>query len=498
MNLVKNACRFALIAAIGIFSLTSCSGDADERDAKAATSSLINENKSIVAFGHVSIGELLTKLDYKHIPKVNAIVSAELSTWEKGIDLSKPVYYAVQAPFAKDGTPDAVYGIINVKDQAALLDKFTSMGYAMEKTGEISYFNEDDVTVGVRNKLAIVISRKAPYDGKAMIEKAFKETEGDESKGKLEDILKQKGDIVAGISIERLYGTSNTSLSALPEASKQELQKMVADGYIQTVVSFKRGEVTINSKNMFSALLKDRLFFKEDKQATVLKKLGSGNAYMGISANMDMRKFDSFITQFAPDAKDKIGDMVGEMGSMGLAMMGDNALSKVFSGQLGLVAVGDPSVEGMIPEFNFFLGLGSEGDFLVDMFKGYAMMGGMQQQGTAYVMGGMAIDPRKDGIYGYTVNKGTGGLKIPAFAKDFGKKPFSMFVDLGRINLDSFELSNGQEVLTIMESLVINADEDGAEVILKSKDGSTNILKQIGAFYAQMGMDRVDALEASM
>jgi|GEM_PF-538732 len=495
MTLVKNVCRFGLIAAIGIFSLTACSGAADKRDAKAAASSLINENKSIVAFGHVSVKELLDKLDYKQLPKVNAILSAEIPSWEKGLDLKTPVYYALQAPFAKDGTPDVFYGFLNVKDKAKLLDKFTSMGYTMEKTGEISYFSEDDVTIGVRNDLAIVISKKDDYDGKAMIEKAFKETEGDESDGKAEDILDEKGDIVAGISIERLYTTSNTSLSKLPEAKKTELEKMIKDGYVQTVATFKKGEARIESKNLFSDELKDRLFFKEDANATVLKKLGNGTAWMGISANIDMRKLESFMTDFAPGANEKLNEKLPGEATMALAMLGENPLGKMFSGQLGFVAVGNPSVEGMLPQFNFFVGLGSKGDFITNMIGEYAGMAMMQKQGDAYIIEGMAIAPRKDGLYGYTTGNGAGGLKIPAFAKGFGTKTFSMFMNLGSIDVKSLELEPQQRVLEIMESLVINVDRDGGELVLVSKDKSRNILKQIGLFYVEMGEEKMNELQ---
>lgn len=498
MTLVKNVYRSGLIAVVGIFTLAACSGKADERDAKTATSSLINENKRIVAFGHVSVKELLNKIDYKNLPKINAILGAEVPAWEKGLDLNKPVYYALQAPFAKDGTPDVVYGLMNVKDKARLLDKFTSMGYAIETTGEISYFSEGDVTVGVRNNLAIVLSKKEDYDGKALIEKAFLETEGDESKGKSEDILDKKGDIVNGFSIERLYATSSTSLSKLPADKKTELANLTEDGYVQTVASFHKGEARVKMSNLFSRELKDRLFFKEDRNATVIKKLGKGNAWLGISANIDMRKLEAFMNDFAPEARAKMNEKLPGEATMALAMMGENPLGKMFSGQFGFVAVGNPSVEGMIPQFNFFVGLGSKGDFITNMINEYASMGMMKKQGDAYVIENMAIAPRKDGLYGYST-AGTGtSLNIPGFAKGFGAETFSMFADLGRIDVKSLELPPQQRVLEIMESLVINADRDGAEMVLVSKDKSMNILKQVGLFYTKMGEERMNEMNSDL
>ena len=73
MNPVKKIFRLAVIATVGIIALTGCSGGED-RDAKTATSALINENKNIVAFGHISVQQLLDKLDYKHLPKAGALL----------------------------------------------------------------------------------------------------------------------------------------------------------------------------------------------------------------------------------------------------------------------------------------------------------------------------------------------------------------------------------------------------------------------------------------
>ncbi len=495
MNLVKTSCRFGLIVAFGVLLLTGCSGK-DDPDAQTAASALIQENKNIVAFGHISVKELLNKLDYKNLPKVNAIIGPELESWEKGLDLSKPAYYALQAPFAQDGTPDAVYGLVNVKDQAKLIDKFNSMGYTVEKTGEISYIAEGDITVGVRNQLAIVISKKAPYDGKALIVQAFEQTEGDESEGKTEDILAAKGDIVNGVSIERLYSTSNTSLNNLKADKKAELDKLIADGFVKTTFSFDKGEARIKSENMFSEELKDRLFYKEDPSASIRKKLGNGTPWMGIATNIDMRKLEAFLSDFAPEAYKKLNESLPGEASMALAMMGEQPLGKMFSGQMGFVAVGNPAeTMGMVPQFNFYMGLGSKGDFITGMMEEYFTGMMLEKQGDAYVMDNMAISLRKDGIYGYTITSGLQqGLKIPSFAKDFGKNSFSAYVNFGQLDIASLELPLEGRVLELMDTFTINANKNGGEVVLTTKDKSQNILKQIGLFYTKLGEEQMNNL----
>lgn len=495
MTSVKKVFQFGWIAALGVLILTSCSGG-DDRDAKTATSALIQENTNIVGFGHLSVQQLLDKLDYKNLPKVNAIVGGELRSWEGGIDLSKPIYFAVQAPFGHDGAPESSYVLMDVKNKDSLIAKFSEMGYASEKAGEIECFREGDVAVGVRNNLAIVVIKGGEYDYKKKLEDTFKATEGDESEGKTQTILESKGDLVAGMNIERLFTTSNTSLSKLDEAKQQELRDLVADGFVHTTMSFDKGQLTVKSSNLFSEALKNKLFFKEDPSASILRKLGTGDAWMGVSANIDTRKIETFLSDYAPDAEAEMNAKMPGEASMMLAMIGENPIAKLLSGQFGFVAVGNPKSEaGMVPQFNFFLGLGSKGDFISDKVRDYASLMQMEQQGDAFVTEGVAIRATKDGIYGYTTASGNSStLKIPAFAKDFGKKTFTMFVDFSKVDVKSLELRDGMEVLEIMDSFVVNVDRNGGEMILTSKDKSSNILKQMGAYYTKMMEERMGGM----
>ena len=252
----------------------------------------------------------------------------------------------------------------------------------------------------------------------------------------------------------------------------------------------------MKASNLFNDKLKDLLFFKEDPQASVVKKLGSGNAWMGMSANVDVRKMESFLADFAPEGQKKLNGVLPGEAAFALAMMGENPFSKMFSGQFGLVFTGNPgSGMGMIPQFNFFLGLGSQGQFINEQASQYAGLMGLQKQGDAFITEGMAIAPRKDGLYGYTLpeNKGS-SLKIPSFAKDFGKKTFSMFVDFGQINVKSLELEDGMKVLEIMDTFYMTVDRDGTDMVMTTKSNSSNILKQIGLFYAKIFEDKMNEM----
>lgn len=496
MSPLKKMFGFTCAAALGVLVLVGCSG-ASDRDAKTATSSLINENENIVAFGHISVQQLLDKLDYKHLPKAGAILDGELASWESAVDFTQPVYFALEAPFSQDGEPEKTYMLMDVKDKDSLIDKFVGMGYEAVEDGDLTCFSEGDVGIGIRNSLAIILIKGQTDDFKPLLETAFEQTEGDESEGKTADILASSSDIVTALNVERLYTTANTSLNKLSSSKQKELKELVADGFIKSETNFEKGKMTMKVTNLFSEKLKDRLFYKEDASASVLKKLGSGNAWMGMSMNLDMRKLESFIKDFAPEVQKNINSTMPTEATFAMAMMGDNAFSKIFSGQLGFVAVGDPgSALGMEPQFNFFLGLGSEGQMINEQAAQWATLMGLPKQGDAYVAEGIAVAPRKDGLYGYSTNGDgqSGKLKIPSFANQFGKKSFCLFIDFGRMDVKSLELEDGAKVLEIMDTFIITADRDGGEMVLTTKSKSSNILKQVGQFYVREFEDKIGGM----
>lgn len=486
MKPVKRFAGLAIAAFFAITLISSCS-DKSGRNAADSLSALVQKNDKIVVFGHISIRQLLDKLDYKHLPKINVLIGGELPSYEQAVHLDHPVYMAMQAPFDDEGNPEAIYTIADVNNKDSLVDRLNASGYTMESSGDMDFHQENEITFGVRKNLLIVLWKRGKYDGKAAIKQAFDDTKGDLSTGKTARIIASKGDIVTGVSLERLYATSNTSLSKLDESKKQEINDLLKDGYLKFAANFEKGKAVFKADNLFSGKLKDRLFFREDSQASVIKKLGTGNAWLGVSANLDIHKMEDFIADFAPEFKEEMNTTIAmQSGLMGGAVNGDNSLSKLFSGQIGFVAIGNPkSSGGLIPQFNFFLGTGSQGDMVNRMAEFYAGISGMTKKGSHYETSGMAIEPKDDGIYGYTVGNAAGSnLKIPGFAYDFGKKSLTLFVDFSQMDVRSFELEDGFETLEIMESLMVVADKDGCTATFVCKDKSTNVLNQVGRFYS--------------
>jgi hypothetical protein len=478
----------------GILFFSSCSSNSKERDAAEATSAMVEGNEKIVAFGHISAMDILNKADYKSVPKVNTILGSVLGNWKRGLEIDKPIYYALEAPFRHDGTPETVYALINIKSPDTLASIISEMGYALDKDGDISYHQEDDVTFGIRNKLLIIISKPADYDGKAAMKTAFTLTEGDLSEDTAEEIIEQKGDIVSGIDVARLLHTSNTELEKLPADKKDHLNDLVENAYIKTVANFDNGMATIDSKNIFSDELKDELFFKDNNGKTLVKQLGGGNPWMGVALNLDLRKGESFLAEYLPTAQKRLTeDFPGEV-KFALLALGQNPLSKLFSGQAGMVFTGDPkSAMGMELDYNSYLGLGPKGDLIQKILdEQFSVFG--QKKGDTYIMGDLRVKSTKKAISASSGQPTGGQLNLPSYAKNFGEDSFSMFIAFEKMDVKSLELEDAAKVVEILQYVTINANRDGSKMVIAAKKKNVNILKQATDFYAKQIMDKMDSM----
>ncbi len=483
-----------MLTAGGILFVSSCSSGSADRDAADATSALVEGNEKIVAFGHVNAMNMLNNADYKSIPKVNTILGSVLGNWKRGLEIEKPIYYALEAPFRHDGTPETVYAVINIKNKDSLSSIISEMGYDLDTEGAISYHQEDDVTFRIKDQLLIIISKPADYDGKAEIKEAFDLSGGDLSENTAGEIIKQSGDIVSGVNVERLLQTSNTELEKLPAEKKEHLNELVKDAYIKTVANFTNGMATVESTNIFSDELKDELFFKDQNGTTLVSKLGGGEPWMGIAMNLDLRKGEAFLNDYLPAAKKNImADLPGSV-KFSLLALGENPLSKLFSGQAGVLFTGDPkSTMGMELEFSSFLGLGPKGDIIQKVMDDqFAFMG--EKKGDTYVMGDLSIRSTKQGIFTTSGKQNAGKATLPSYAKDFGEDSFSLFIAFEKMDIQSLELEDKAKVIEILQYVTIHADRDGSKLVIAAKDKQKNILKQVTDFYAKQIMDKMESM----
>lgn len=471
-----------IIALTGISLFTSCSGDADNRNAGEYLSAYMKDNKKVVAFGKIDVDQILEKADYKNIPKANVLLMGEIKQYRNALEMSQGVHFAIEGPLDRNGNPSQVIAIMRIKQPDSLVNKIASLGLMLQESGDMQYVKDGDVSIGVGENLAVFMVRPGDYDPKKSLGEIMDKCEGELSGGKVDEIIKQKGDITFGLSFENAYVTSNTSLGKLDAAKKKELEALVSDSYLRGSISFNAGEAVFETENMFSNELMNRMPLKEDASGTVRSKLGSGKTRVGLAVNADVKKMETFLMDFSNDYQRELRNF--NFISMFSSGKSDNSLAKLWNGIFGLVAVGDikPGEGGLIPEVNFHMGLGEDGKETSKNLM--ARIPGADPNGGTVVFNGITFKVSDTEINGSSVkNAYSGKLDIPSFADNFGKKGVSGFVDLSGLDLKSMDLEDGAKSLYAVEYIVFEIDNKSSKMIIRGKDAKRNILKQIADVY---------------
>lgn len=466
MKTINLLFKLSSLAFVILF-FVACSGSGTgSGDPKTAISSFIRENTAVVAFGSADINEILNKADYQQIPKLGMILSSEMSAFKNMIDMSSPVYYAIEGPMDREGVPTATYAFLKVNNADSLVTKLIKMGYDVDEKADIKIGQDDGFAIGVRGGMAIVIAKKDDFDAKDLLEKAFKMSEGDPSGGKVDEILASEGDIVMGLSIAGLYGTSNTELSKLSDDKQKELDEMVIGSYVQTSFKFEDGAAVIETKNFFSDKLKEKMFMNSDDKAMILAKLGKGEPRMGVSVNIDIKKMQKFMDDFSPEATDKLAASMG--GPMQFALMagGKDKFAGLLSGKFGFLMFGDGGF--VEPSFNAYVGLKPNGVSLGKMAQEFL------ESGDAITK----LDDKGFTMYSNPEFAPPGKLKLPAGCENFGKSGFSAFLNLDGLDFDDMGLEREENFVRIIKYITVDYNNDGGRIYIKARDGKENILEQ--------------------
>ncbi len=456
-------------------------GKKNDLSAESAISAIIAKNEKIISFGHVSPLEMLNKAGVQKIPQINLFVGAQLALWQKGVDLERPIYYAIEGLNQEQEL--TTYAMLNVKNKDSLNDVITEMGYTLEKHANFMYYQENDVTFGFDEHILIVLIKKGEYDGKTALAQTFETAKGDVSEGKVADILAEEGDFVSGMSIERVFNLSNPLIGNLTEKQKNELTELTSDGYIQSALTFDNGEMRLTSKNLYSDELKDRFYTDKGPINKLENRLKGGNAWMGFALNIDMKKTNDFINEFAPNFFKEIAKNLSSEAKLLMLSLGDKALSKLLSGEFALVKTGNATrTLEMTQNFSGFIGNGSDKSLLPMIMDIASKKNNEFKDLTEKVQ-----FTNRPGYVAFSAKEDSDNrpVKLPASATNFGKSSMYFFVDFQEMT-KQFELPRELQIMREFNYFIVDGNRDETTMVLKAKNPNKNILQQITDFYMKI------------
>lgn len=456
---------------LGFLMLAACSGKS-KSDLEASVSAFMNKNEKVIMFGKVDYFTILEKAEYKNVPKLGKLLGTELDRLDNSLNTKTPVYFALEGTLGVGQEPSTVYAFLDVKNRDSLADRLSSSGLFVEEINGMKYSAEGDMSIGIKENLAILIVKNEKYDGKALLKEAFQQTKGNVAGGKIDQLLATEGDIVMSTIMQNMY-TANSMTGKMDATKQKEWKAMLNDSYTNTTLNFEKGKITFKTESMFSDAMQKRMFFKEDKNAGVIKNLGKGYAKAGFAVNFDMAKFEKYLDDFAPEAKQAMLNSSSEA-TIAVMMLGDNPLTKLFSGVAGMVLVGEPGVASFIPEINFNVGIGKEGKALFE---------------TAMLEAGDKMEYKitDTDLIGKTPNAGGTATKLtlPDCAKDFGKEGVTGFVDFQALNVKGFGLPMQFNALNLIQNITFKANNKNGEFVINFINKDQNVLKQIVDLYAK-------------
>lgn len=467
--------------------LTGCSGnDKGAINLEETTSKFIAGNGNIVFFGKADLKGMLVKTNYKEKDeKVDTLISSELKILEHSLNLKQSVFYAVEGPLSKDGSPAATYLFMEATSDTALINELERRGYPVEETKDFSYTEDGDFAMGIKDQLVFAVIKSGQSEAKKDLSKMRKQLKEKVAGGKVDEILAQEADIVIGTSLQKLYETSSTDLEKLDKKKRDELKAMVDDSYIQTTFKFEKGMAEIEAKNLFSTKLMELMPFRSDDSGKLLAKVnkGSGTPVAGFAMDMDVAKMEKFVNSYSPETIEAIFQSFGMAGNM---FGGLPVASMVATGQaIGLFTA---DMENNAMHANAFVGMSKLGS---DIGKDQLEKTGV----TEYFQ----LEQDNDGLrasftFGMGQNDKKQTIQLPAECKDFGKKGMMAFLYLNNVNMEDFGMFGSFEMLEDVEYVIFNADNEGAKLVIKSKKKDVNILENSTDIVMNVFQDKVTLL----
>lgn len=426
---------------------------------------------------------MLDKSKLAELKGIGNGVADIFSSLESGVNLENGIHYALTGPIDRNGMPDKVFAFFPVENKDSLKVKLEQeMGYLFEEEDGLMIYDDMSTAIGFNDELAIVVMTQFGENPKEELKSAFIKTTSKDPNPKIVEILDLETDIVLGMNLTNLYTTSNTSLNNLSDSRKKEITAMLKDGHYSATVDFNEGNITTEVNiDRVSDALKNEYFFKSDFESAIFEKLGPGTPILAFAAAIDITKMEELMVLVQPEGQESPIKYLG---------LGDQKVGDIIDGEFGFALNSAPDIatSGMIPAFNFYASVGDNYEFLNDLAKVYSEEEIIEDLGEGYYryQESSVAHLNNDALIlqsnaGNKANFKTGKLDGIRGMKNFGEKPFSIFVDVAALNeaeISAFA-NEAELLLQLTDYITIEVDNKGAKMVIQLLNKDENVLSQI-------------------
>ena len=461
-------------------------------DLNSDVAKFVSSSSEVVSYGYIDFNAIKDKSELTKIPDLGAFVNEQLSSIEGGLKLSDKIHFALEGPLNNNGMPKNAYVFLSVQNKDSLQNMFEEMGYFFEKENDLMVFYDMSIAIGFNDNIAVMVSANFGDEPKDILLNAFKSFLLKDKDERVTEILAQKTDILIASNIENLYKTSNTSLNSLSEDKQIELAKMVKGGHLVFSIDFNDGGLKAKLDiSKVNEKLKAAYFFKDKGADEIKKSIGPGEALIAMALSFDVKKLEGLMTKFSPDSEKSFFSAFGPQGQMIESIVGKE-ISDMMNGNIGFIVKNEGAKEntmegGNIPNINLYLGLGKNTQNMMDLIETFSQEEMLEDLGEGYYKYDQSMMLIRDNTVilhsNDTLKKEFKVAPIQPIAemKDFGNKPFSVFMDLKKFVDSDLDKTGGKFDMLFVLSDYLTVTGDNNEIVLELslKNKKDNILKQV-------------------
>ena len=321
--------RFFIAIFVIVVSLFSCSEKEKTITSEESFVSYVTNSPSSIIFGKVVLKDLIENLAFQDLPKLNVLLSKEVSTISKGFDLKEPIYFSIDSLFHSNGRPTSIFLFMKVKNKDLFADKLSSLGYLIEPGKESMHVIGNNLSGKITNSFAILhLSEKA---SKRSVNQALSKSNLSLDP-QIKKLVVKKTSLSLHIHLEHLQKLLDNQTLERPISKKEELIALYKNSFISSDFNLKNETLIGDIKFNFNSYLKKRLFFKTNAQKN-LSYIAKNDFVSGIGISIDPLKADLFINDFYPSL---LSNLSGNNFSIQLAIMslGSRPISNLTNGSL--------------------------------------------------------------------------------------------------------------------------------------------------------------------
>jgi hypothetical protein len=478
---MKMTLRPILGLVLAFLVLTACGKSKKEANLEKVLASYVQNSDETLVFGSIDAISILTKADYKQIPKFGLIVDDFLKDLAPSLDLEVGIYFAINGGGKDDVNPDVV-AFVAVKDADSLRVNVMRKGYDLEQLEDFEFAVDGDLNFALHDEVFIVLVQGNHDLAAAKLIDIVAKTKKAPLDDKVLKYCSRKGDIQFAIQPGRF--TRNLPFGTIDEATKKRMNKMQEGSIGSVSVFFEEGRMRTEYTGELNEEFLKWNYFLKDSNASIRKKMGDTEPNVALATNIDTRLLQEYIETMAGKSLMEIlkdnGNDVEE-----IKLLTGGKLGNVWTGQLGATVQVPIGAFGGIPDMFGYAGLGPRGKSTLSL-----MMPFLINQNQLNV----SVNDKELRVNTKETFK-EGEMQVPEGCESFGKHGLTMFVNLKEVDLSSFDLEGPAKLAMLVSYLNLWQDLETGEMVLQLKNEKHNFLKQVVDLLVQEFEDRISGMQ---